>query len=566
MPALEPINKQPSINTTPPMDGFKIQAKNRKSALKLKYGLALVVLAVVVGGILAFSQSTLRESQETRSDAATEIPSIWMSFMADPTSVGGAPTDLNSLTVSRTSDSTVSVWLTNPYYSPITTGAMFVEFDPAVIDRVDINLANQVNLSQQPVVLIETVHTDSATQKKIAIMKFGANCVAASCYSLTTVGSQYLKLATITFRPKQNATATSTQIRLLSSNSNNRSLILAKAYDVNLLRNIDFVNLNLTFSGASPTAGPSPTSTGTLPAKVTGLVATPHCATSRIDLSWATVSGANDYQVQYCKGAGCNNWSNVINDYSETIYTHTGLSAGTYRYKVRAKNAVGSGPYSAVVSAQIQANCPGVTLTPTAGVTSTPSPTQTSGEAPAKGVITAVTSACTDRKIEIVWSALENATKYQLQSCKGANCSGAAFNNLISMAENFTGLSFTHEDLTTGLFRYRVRGINNVGPGAWSDIKQARIETTCPQVTPTATVAVATPSPTIPFEPTDEPTATQTPEHLAGDFNEDGNVSLAELQQVMDAYGQTGDVPGNVNADDEVDLLDVTIVLANFLL
>lgn len=168
-----------------------------------------------------------------------------------------------------------------------------------------------------------------------------------------------------------------------------------------------------------------------------------------------------------------------------------------------------------------------------------------------------VTPNCTVNSVQLGWTQLADADSYQIQSCKGANCS-----NFTNVVANHAEAEYIHESLTAGLYRYRVRGRNAAGNGAWSDIKQGRIASNCAQVTPTTT---STPIPTAPSEPTEEPSITQTPDQLAGDFDEDGNVSLVELQRVMDAYGQTGNIPENVNTDNEVNLLDVTIVLANFL-
>ncbi len=77
-------------------------------------------------------------------------------------------------------------------------------------------------------------------------------------------------------------------------------------------------------------------------------------STSRIDLSWNSVSSATGYYVYRCTGTSCSPTSHVVTR-SSTSWANTGLSEGTtYRYRVRAYNAGGTSGYSVIRSCTTQ--------------------------------------------------------------------------------------------------------------------------------------------------------------------------------------------------------------------
>ncbi len=197
---INPVDNQVSVNPDAPLDDFNNKVSSKRSGFKLQYGLALVALVAVVGGILAFTQSTLKQSQETRSDAATDpvLPKIWMSFMEDPTTASADPVGLSSKTISRTEQSQVSIWLNNPNYKEISSAAIFIAFDPAVIDGLQMIIANQSNLGTQPAQLLQKTYsyTESATNKpmKAQVLKIGADCTEVNCYPLKTMAVNTSKL------------------------------------------------------------------------------------------------------------------------------------------------------------------------------------------------------------------------------------------------------------------------------------------------------------------------------------------------------------------------------------
>ncbi len=555
---------------TPPLRRTSLGIKHRLRMLASKPQVvipALVILIVFGGGILALTQRSLKDSQETRSDASQDEVKIWAGFMSDPAAAGADPVALTSIDASPLEPTEVGIWLNNPYMKPLGAMALYVEHDPTAIS-LEVPFVSQSSLTsnQQPKTMTEEINSEGT--KKIDVLAAVAKCDASACYPIRTIGSQWLKVATARITPNAGFTG-QTQIKIVTNTDNSRSLVLATDTDASLLQSTGYLTLDVNFGG-TPSEGPSPTGPAK-PAKVTGLTTLKFCTensdASGVTLNWNQVSGATGYQVQFCKGTNCSSWENLAKNQAENLYDHRDLSAGLHRYQVRAKNSAGNGAYSDTAQIQIGATCVGVTPT------TSPSATPAAG-VPQKGIISSVVPNCTARKIQVNWDAITDATKYQLQFCKGANCNGTDFANLITSAQNFTNLSYLHETITPGVFKYRMRGINAAGPGAWSNVQQARLEATCTGATPTASATpllTATQSPTFTPQatatstPTQEPSPTITPDSLMGDFDNDGNVSLAELQRVMDAYGQTGDVPENVNADDEVDLLDVTLVLANFL-
>ena len=73
-----------------------------------------------------------------------------------------------------------------------------------------------------------------------------------------------------------------------------------------------------------------------------------------IRLKWTNGStGQTSVLIERCKGSGCTNFSQVAAAVgSATTFTDNGLSAGTYRYRVRAHAPLGYSPYSNIASAQ----------------------------------------------------------------------------------------------------------------------------------------------------------------------------------------------------------------------
>jgi serine protease AprX len=100
------------------------------------------------------------------------------------------------------------------------------------------------------------------------------------------------------------------------------------------------------FGALGATEPPPPPPPATVPAAPDGLAAN---ATSRSSISLAWVNHADNqtgFSLERCKGATCTNFVEVTRT-TGTTWVNTGLKSGTtYRYRVRAYNAVGFSAYS----------------------------------------------------------------------------------------------------------------------------------------------------------------------------------------------------------------------------
>ncbi|HVU80033.1 MAG TPA: fibronectin type III domain-containing protein, partial [Candidatus Paceibacterota bacterium] len=70
--------------------------------------------------------------------------------------------------------------------------------------------------------------------------------------------------------------------------------------------------------------------------------------TNSVRVNWSAPSGgAVSYKVERCQGDQCTNFSQVAGGVAALFYDDSGLTSNVnYRYRVRATNAGGDGPYS----------------------------------------------------------------------------------------------------------------------------------------------------------------------------------------------------------------------------
>lgn len=104
--------------------------------------------------------------------------------------------------------------------------------------------------------------------------------------------------------------------------------------------------------------------TDTTPPSVPGSLTATVASSSQINLSWGAATdnvGVTGYLIERCQGASCSNFAE-INTATATTYSDGGLAAlSTYRYRVRARDAVNNlGGYSNTAGATtLQAGGPG---------------------------------------------------------------------------------------------------------------------------------------------------------------------------------------------------------------
>ncbi len=218
---------------------------------------------------------------------------------------------------------------------------------------------------------------------------------------------------------------------------------------VNSVGNADWSN--------EPTA-----TTDNVPDAVTGLTATKDATNgdTEVDLAWTAPAdnGAaiTSYTLQRKSGAG--GFANVSTTIgaSATSYSDTGLTpATTYTYRIRAVNSVGNGGWSNEDSAT------------------------TDNSAPAAVTDLAATTASSSA-ISLTWTAPVNngaaITSYTLQSKTGSG-NFADVSTTIGASDT----AYTHTGLAaTTIYTYRIRAVNSVGDGAWSNEPSAATGTAPP--------------------------------------------------------------------------------------
>ena len=183
----------------------------------------------------------------------------------------------------------------------------------------------------------------------------------------------------------------------------------------------------------------SDTTPPTAPAGVTATVA----SATQINLTWTAATdnvGVTGYRVERCQGVACVNFVEVGQP-TGTSFGDTGLTAAaTYRYQVRATDAVGNlGPYSAIAGATTQASD---TTPPTApsGVTATAAGTS---------------------QITLSWTAATDnigVTGYAVERCQGTTCT--------TFVQIATPTGTTYSDtglLPASTYRYQVRATDAAG-------------------------------------------------------------------------------------------------------
>ena len=185
------------------------------------------------------------------------------------------------------------------------------------------------------------------------------------------------------------------------------------------------------------------------PAKVTGLDAI--VSGDTVVLSWSAPADGGSlvtsYTVEYSDGS-----STSTATASGTTWTHSDPTLGTeYEYKVRAVNSAGDGPWSDAAKA-------------------------TAYDVPAQ--VTGLGATASNGAITLSWSAPADGgssiTSYTVEYSDGSSTSTATA----------SGTTWTHSDPTLSTeYEYKVRAVNSIGDGPWSDATKATAYDVPAQVT-----------------------------------------------------------------------------------
>ena len=147
-------------------------------------------------------------------------------------------------------------------------------------------------------------------------------------------------------------------------------------------------------------------------------------------------------------------WSLLLELGNETEYTHAGLSpAQTVHYRVRARNSVGPGPWSASTSATVQGRAPS-----------------------APGAPLNLVATVTDRTVQLTWqqpadTGTATITAYRIEVSTNGGTNWASLSSVSG-----TTTLFTHMGAMAGRqYHYRVVATNSVGDGPPSNIAMVRI-------------------------------------------------------------------------------------------
>ena len=165
---------------------------------------------------------------------------------------------------------------------------------------------------------------------------------------------------------------------------------------------------------------------------------TAEAAGSEVEVSWTAVAGAARYELWVWDSV--NGWRQIGgNTLAGTTYTHSDVTAGTtYHYAVRAVNA---GAETSAWSDLVPATVPAASLS-----------------------VPALTAEATESAVELSWTAVAGAARYELWVWDSVNGWRQIGGNTL------TGTTYTHSEVTAGTtYYYQMRAVNaGGGTSAWS--------------------------------------------------------------------------------------------------
>lgn len=222
-------------------------------------------------------------------------------------------------------------------------------------------------------------------------------------------------------------------------------------------------------------AGGAPPADTTAPTAPSSLSAG-SISSTQINLSWTASTdnvGVSGYRVERCQGSNCTGFVQIAAP-TTVSYSDTGLAGGTtYRYRVRATDAVGNlSSYS---------NIAGATTATAADTTPPSAPSNLSALAPSASQINLVWTASTDNV---------GVAGYNVERCQGGTCT-----SFLQIATT-TVASYADSGLTPSTaYRYRVRARDAAGNNSvYSNIASATtqaVQSTAPPPLPQGNTGIA---------------------------------------------------------------------------
>jgi fibronectin type 3 domain-containing protein len=178
-----------------------------------------------------------------------------------------------------------------------------------------------------------------------------------------------------------------------------------------------------------------------VPAIPTGVTAEAQSSSS-IYIKWNSVSGASGYKI-YRAASASGDYSHLVRDTTATICTDSGLSPGTYYYKVSAYNSAGESSQSSYVYAKTLDNVPA---------------------AP-----TGVTASASSDSISVTWNSVSEASGYKIY--RAASASG----DYSWLVGDTPATICTDSRLSSGTYYYKVSAYNSAGESSLSSYASATI-------------------------------------------------------------------------------------------
>jgi len=211
-------------------------------------------------------------------------------------------------------------------------------------------------------------------------------------------------------------------------------------------------------SGSGPYS-PTVSTTVTLPPQLAPTLTVPASnTTGTYSVSWGAVTSATRYEAEESTNGG-SSWTQRYSG-SALSWSASGTLTGTYKYRARACNDIGCGPYS-VVGTTV------VFLAPTGSTTLSAPATSYTGS------------------YSITWTSVADATSYVLQEA----ATPGSYTTLTTTAAN----SFAIAGRATATYWYRVSACNSTGCGPQSSIASVSV-TLLPTAAPSISVPASSPN------------------------------------------------------------------------